>query len=317
MWAGSIRNHCRKISWKGERVIAIDLGSNTFRAVEFSCETLEAVAQYEKIVRTADGMVDTGKISEEAVERIVRAAEEAREKLDFGQKVAAVTTEAIRKAENAEEVLDEIEKRTGISFRVVTGEEEAKLTLLAVRTRLEKMHLDGGSFVMIDIGGGSTEVVFYEKGKTLIESFPVGIVRVAQSYGTVERIEGSLAGLMAPVAEYAARAKRLGFDPGLLVATAGTPTTVAAMKLGMDYSTYDPGRINGTKLYRADLRIQLRRLLALGMKERQALVGVGREDLIAAGILIFDRLYEILGFTEAVVVDDGLREGVAIAECLA
>jgi exopolyphosphatase/guanosine-5'-triphosphate,3'-diphosphate pyrophosphatase len=87
------------------------------------------------------------------------------------------------------------------------------------------------------------------------------------------------------------------------------------MKLGMTYATYDPVRVNGTLLHREELKTQLRRLLALEERQRQALVGVGREDLIAAGILLFDSLYGVLGFDEAVVVDDGLREGVAIAEC--
>jgi exopolyphosphatase/guanosine-5'-triphosphate,3'-diphosphate pyrophosphatase len=110
-------------------------------------------------------------------------------------------------------------------------------------------------------------------------------------------------------------AAEAGFAPRLFVPTAGTPTTVAAMKLGMTYATYDPLRVNGTPLAKGELRTQLKRLLSLDERARQVLVGVGREDLIAAGILIFERLYGILGFDEAVVIDDGLREGVAIAAC--
>ncbi|BDY12200.1 Ppx/GppA phosphatase family protein [Hydrogenimonas cancrithermarum] len=296
-------------------MIAIDLGSNTFRAVEMACETLEPVRMYEKIVKTADRLHETGEISDAALERIVSAAEEAKMRLDFSQKVVAVTTEAIRKASNADDVIAAIARRTGISFRVISGEEEAKYTLLAVKSRLEKSGFESDAFVMVDIGGGSTEIVFYQAGKVSIESFPVGIVTVAQAYDSLEAIEAALPALMEPMAEHAARAKASGYHPKRFVPTAGTPTTVAAMKLGMDYATYDPKRINGARLLREELKTQLCRLLALDEKARQMLVGVGREDLIAAGILIFDHLYEILGFDEAVVIDDGLREGVAIAEC--
>jgi exopolyphosphatase/guanosine-5'-triphosphate,3'-diphosphate pyrophosphatase len=298
------------------RRIGVDLGSNTFRAVELSCETFEVLGAYEKIVRTADGLVDTGRISEAAVDRIVAAAEEAKRHLDFSLPVAAVTTEAVRRADNGEAVLRTIRERTGLAFRIVSGAEEAELTLLAVRTRLKKLGLEHRDFVMVDIGGGSTEVVFVREGEIRIRSFPVGIVTVAQRYGTLERIGAALHEEMAPVARFAAAMREHGMRPGLFVATAGTPTTVAAMKMGMEYATYDGRKINGVSLTRQDLRAQMRRLLALDIGERQRLVGVGREDLIAAGILIFERLYDVLGFDEAVVVDDGLREGAAIAACL-
>ncbi|WP_456450877.1 Ppx/GppA phosphatase family protein [Hydrogenimonas sp.] len=294
---------------------AIDLGSNTFRAVRLDCENLEPVAVYEKIVRTADGLVETGRIAEAAVARIVAAAKEAKERVGFGDGVAAVGTEAVRRAANAAEVLARIEKEAGLRFRVIDGAQEAAYTLLAVRTRLKKLGLESERFVLVDIGGGSTEVLFFDEGRVHSESFPLGIVTVAQKYGSLGRIAEALEEKTAPIRVHLEEAKAQGFRPRLFVPTAGTPTTVAAMKLGMTYATYDPARINGTVVTREDLQVQLARLLSLDEKARQKLVGVGREDLIAAGILIFDKLYGILGFDEAVVIDDGLREGVAIAEC--
>jgi len=296
-------------------MIAIDLGSNTFRAIEMACDTFETVAEFERVVRTADGLHQTGKISDTAVERIIEATEDAKKVLDFSQKVVAVTTEAIRKASNAQEVLDTIANRTGVNFRLIPGEEEAKYTLLAVISRFEKLGLKCNTFVMVDIGGGSTEVVFYDRGRVLIESFPVGILTVAQAYGSPEAIQKALPTLMQSMSDHVAKAKAEGFAPDCFISTAGTPTTIAAMKLGMDYKTYDPQRINGTQLTREDLDRELTKLLALDKEERQKLVGVGREDLIAAGVLIFDQLYQILNFELATVIDDGLREGVAIAEC--
>ena len=294
---------------------AVDLGSNTFRVVRYDCEKMEPLARFEKIVRTADGLVESGCIAEEAVERIIKAAKEAKERIGFEPPVVAVTTEAIRRAKNASEVLERIEEATGIAFRVIDGEEEATLTLLAVRTRLQKLKMENEHFVLVDIGGGSTEILFYQKSEVLSKSFPLGIVTIAQRYRSLKRIEAALPKESEAMDRFVQEAKVEGFKPALFVATAGTPTTVAAMKLGMDYETYDPDRVNGTVLGRDDLQIQLQRLLALDPKARQKLVGVGREDLIAAGILIFDRMYEILGFSEATVIDDGLREGVAVAAC--
>ena len=297
-------------------MIAIDLGSNTFRAVEMECKTLEPVAWFEKIVRTADGIHESGKISEAAVERIIEALNEAKEIIDFSQPVAAVTTEALRKASNTEEVLKRIKSECGIDFRVIGGDEEAQYTLLAVKNRLEKMGMESEKFVLSDLGGGSTEILFFDSGRVESRSFDIGIVTVAQKYGSVEKIGQALPLLMEEMQRYAENMRDEGLDPKLFVSTAGTPTTVAAMKLGMNYATYDAKKVNGTILHRDDLKMQMVRLLSLDEESRRELVGVGREDLIAAGILILERIYSILGFDESVVIDDGLREGVAIAGCL-
>lgn len=297
-------------------MVAVDLGSNTLRGVQIDCETLEPVAWFEKIVRTADGIHESGRIGEDAVVRIVEALKEAKRVIDFSQPVAAVTTEALRRASNAEEVLKRIKRECGVDFRVIGGDEEAHYTLLAVKKRLDKMGVESDNFVMADLGGGSTEILFFDSGRIESRSFDIGIVTVAQRYGSVEKIEQALPLLMREMEKFAGNMKTEGLCPKLFVSTAGTPTTVAAMKLGMDYSTYDAKRVNGTALYREDLKIQMDRLLSLDEESRRKLVGVGREDLIAAGILILNGLYSLLGFDESVVIDDGLREGVAIAGCL-
>jgi len=105
-------------------------------------------------------------------------------------------------------------------------------------------------------------------------------------------------------------------EPNAFVATAGTPTTVASMKLGFNYETYDANKINGTILLKNDLDFYLKKLLDMPFDKREIAVGTGRSDLIAAGILIYKQLYTLLDFNECVVVDDGLREGVALQSCL-
>ena len=301
---------------RGEGLVAIDLGSNTLRVLEYDCENDRPTAEYEKIVKTADMLEQTGVIHHEAVERVIYAIKEAQKQIDFdGQPVRAVTTEALRRAQNADEALVRIANETGVVFDIIEGQEEARLTLLAVRHRLMKLHFSARSFVLVDIGGGSTELIFVYDNKVLSRSFPVGIVTIAQKYGALEKIEAALDEEMFEmqkfIAEiYATRGKVTSF-----VATAGTPTTVAAMKLGMNYETYDASRVNGTTLDNNALDYALRQLLSLPMQQREQLVGTGRADLIAAGILIYRRLFDLLEFEQGIVIDDGLREGIALDYC--
>ncbi|WP_457602713.1 Ppx/GppA phosphatase family protein [Nitratifractor sp.] len=296
--------------------IGIDLGSNTLRGVKLDCASGDFVAEYEKIVRTADGLVESGRISEAAVERIVAGLKELREALGFDEAaVRAVTTEAMRRASNREEVLRRIEEKSGVRFEIIDAEEEACLTLLAVERRLERLGELADSFVLADIGGGSTELIFRTPRETFSRSFELGIVTLSQEAGSWERVPEVLERKISPLREYVSALYSSVGRPAHFVATAGTPTTVAAMKLGMNYANYDGRRINGTVLRKEELRGALERLLAMSPKERRIAVGVGRDDLIAAGIMIFEALYDLLGFEECSVIDDGLREGVALAFC--
>ena len=297
-------------------MIAIDLGSNTLRALEYDCHTHKQIAIYEKVVKTADGLAKFGIINDNTIERIISAIKEVQKKIDFSsQCIKAVTTEALRRASNSKEVLTKIEKDTGISFEIISGEEEARLTLLAVQNRLKKLHHPSKSFVLVDIGGGSTELIFYYVDETISKSFPIGIVTIAQSYENLENIESALPQEMLLMQKYIAEIYAKKGDIPSFVATAGTPTTIAAMKLGLNYKMYDANKINGTLLQKEELDFYLQKLLSLPFKEREIAVGTGRSDLIVAGILIYKQLFNLLGFENCVVIDDGLREGIALDIC--
>jgi len=298
-------------------MIAIDLGSNTLRVLAYDCANHQQIFSYEKVVKTADGLASSGQINDEAVERIISAINEVKRELDFSsQPIVAVTTEAIRRASNAQEILEMIHKVTDVSFRIISGEEEARLTLLAVKNRLTKLHYASDTFVLVDIGGGSTELIFHYQDETITKSFPIGIVTIAQTYETLENIEQALPREMFDMQMFCAELYATKGKPNSFVATAGTPTTVAAMKLGFNYETYDAAKINGTTLQKEELDFYLKKLLAMPFEEREIAVGTGRSDLIAAGILIYKQLYMMLEFENCVVIDDGLREGVALEMCL-
>jgi len=297
-------------------MIAIDLGSNTLRVLEYDCKTAKQISTYEKVVKTADGLAEFGTINEGAVDRVIFAIKEAQETINFSsQTIKAVTTEAVRRASNAKAVLKQIKKKTGVSFEIISGVVEARLTLSAVQNRLTKLHYASDTFVLVDIGGGSTEIIFHYGDETVSKSFPIGIVTIAQTYENLENIEKALPREMFDMQMFCAEMAVTKGKPSSFVATAGTPTTVAAMKLGFNYETYDASKINGTSLQKNELDFYLKKLLAMPFTEREIAVGTGRSDLIAAGILIYKQLYTMLEFENCVVIDDGLREGVALEMC--
>jgi len=305
---------------KPMRTIGIDLGSNTLRAVEYDCDAAQFGRTFGAIVKTADGLAQTGRISDGAADRVIEGLDRMRAELDFERaRVRAVTTEAMRRASNASEILDRIAGQTGVRFEIIDGEAEARWTLQAVQHRLATLTpvpSEAESLVLVDIGGGSTELIFaYGDGTILSRSFPIGIVTLSQSYPDLDAIEAALPEVMLPVEKYVADMYLGRGCPATFVATAGTPTSVASMQLGMEYATYDPARINGTRLSRHAPRYYLEKLLAMPMADRERTVGVGRADLVTAGILIFERLYAILGLDTCTVIDDGLREGVALSLC--
>lgn len=296
-------------------MIAFDLGSNTLRCVVLDCFKKEIIFEDSIIVKSADGIAKTGNISEDAIKRIIDGIEEIGSKYDLkNNEVKAITTEALRSAKNSKIVLDAIEEKTGIRFEVIDGDEEARLTLLAVKHRLDTLDIKGG-FILVDIGGGSTEIIFSSQNGFATKSFRLGIVTITQKYHTLKDIENALhkdeENLRGFIKEQMEKFKSIK----QFVATAGTPTTLAAMKLGMDYESYDSKKINGQVITLNDINIEFEKLLSMGDEDRKKSVGVGREDLITTGVMILKYILESAGFNECIVIDDGLREGVALEEC--
>jgi len=298
-------------------MIAIDLGSNSLRVVEIECDREISLGSFNTVVKTADKLHSSGVISQEAIERIITKLHRAKEQIDFRNKpVRAITTEAMRQATNSKEALLAIEEATGISFEIISSDEEAMLTLLAVQHRLQKLPLQAhNSFVLVDIGGASTEIIYHYPHKTLSRSFPIGIVTISQEYRTLTQIAKALPVVMKSMQEFTTEVTALYGQPEAFVATAGTPTTIASMKLGQTFATYNPTLINGTTLTSQELELYLQKLLSMPTEQRELTVGTGRADLITAGVLIFAQLYTITAFEKAVVIDDGLREGVALEWC--
>lgn len=296
-------------------MIAIDLGSNSLRMIQRDCKNKCFTQEYDKIVKTAELLHSEGIIAEASIQRIVEGFSEASSLFDFkNEKYTAVTTEAMRRATNADYALEKIYKATGVKFEVIGADKEAELTLLAVDRRLETLGFRG-SFVLVDIGGASTEVIFKKGNLSESKSFPVGIVTMASKYPLREDMDEHLLTELSQIKAYVQNYYSTEGKPDFFVATAGTPTTIAAFKQGMTYNTYDAERINGSTLNHFDCAQALTDLLSLSFEERTRYVGVGREDLVIAGVMIYAAFFNLFDFESSVIIDDGLREGLAISAC--
>ncbi|WP_103624745.1 Ppx/GppA phosphatase family protein [Campylobacter concisus] len=285
-------------------VIAIDLGSNTFRVAlvkkeqnGFSNEQI-----YEKIVGAARGLNDSGKIADESKNRLFEAIAEAKSKFDFDKfKCVAVATEAFRVASNSEEIFSEIREKFGINFHIIGGKAEAKLTFLGVQNAFKKLGISE-NFSIIDIGGASSEIG--EDGNFM--SFKFGIITFFEKFKTLDLMQEN-----AKIYTKDAREFLNSLKNKFIVLTSGVPTTIAALRLGLNYENYDPKKVNGFELKNDDLAWFVNELLKMDDKSADVAVGRSRKYPLIAGTLLLE---ELLSKQEAkfLVIDDGLREGVGV-----
>ena len=225
----------------------------------------------------------------------------------------AVATSAVRDARNREEFLGRVKQEVGFDVEVISGEEEARRTMLGIRSGLPA----GVSDILgLDIGGGSTEFIRDRPGRApVIRSIDIGVVRLTERLLTqdppaADEIQAARE-LIRKETEQATRA--IGERDGVtLVGTAGSITTLAAM--AQKLPVYEPARIHNYRLGLETIRELERELLGRTKAQRRGMPGLeaGREEVIVAGTLILRTVMETLGFTEGLVSDLGLREGVLL-----
>ncbi|MBE0491000.1 MAG: phosphatase [Sulfurospirillum sp.] len=297
-------------------MITCDLGSNTLRVLEFDCKHKKRVLEFERVVRTAYDLDKTNKISDASIQRIFDALTEAQGIFDFANhSVFAVTTEAMRRANNAQKLVQAIKQKFGITFEIIDGLEEARLTILGIESGLDDASISKERYCMMDLGGASTEISFKKDGDILSKSFPFGILTTAQKYENLEAITQNVPQITACVRSFmdANHIKPHMYEK--FVATAGTPTTVAAFIEAMPYASYDYKKINGKMLSLQDFTQTLQALLQMPNERREFWVGTNRADLVCTGILIIQEVMQMMNFTTCIVIDNGLREGLALLKC--
>jgi exopolyphosphatase/guanosine-5'-triphosphate,3'-diphosphate pyrophosphatase len=309
----------------------IDIGTNTLRLLvaETGPGAFSELYSDRKITRLGQDLDRTAALSRDAVERSIAAL------MDFSAKIreysavraAAVGTSALRNAANAGEFIGEAKQRTGIDIAVITGEDEARLMLLGVAGALKAARRgpDAGpleSALVIDIGGGSTELIVTRRGsEPEIASLPLGAVYLTERFirsdpppaGELNALRRAVRSELDEYERDRRRTWGTGTTPARVCAgTAGTITTLAAMDQGL--REYDPARINGFVLRRASLDAIIDRLNASTLARRREMAGLerGREDIVLAGAVVAQEIMERYGYPEMLVSDWGLREGIVL-----
>jgi len=293
-------------------VTTIDLGSNSFRVLVYDCINNKILNEHNEVVGMADGLTHTNIISLEAQERVVKAIKKTALAMKYdASKAICVTTAAMRIAKNSQEVLEYFKLQTGAVFNIINAQEEARLTLLAVKNALKREKILSKKFILLDIGGGSVEIIVNNGDINTAKSFDFGIVTLTQKNFDKKNLSIFLEKRKKEIKEFLT-SLQLNKEVYTFVATAGTPTTIAAIKLGQDFFNYKKEDVNGTLVNLQDLERCLKLIEECSPKEIKKLVGEGRVDFIEIGIYIYKAIFEVLGKSESLVLDDGLREGVAI-----
>lgn len=300
-------------------VAAIDCGTNTIKLlVGDLAGAPDEVLRTSRMVRLGQGVDATGRLAPEALARTFAAVEEfARLIADAGvptDRVRFCATSASRDAENAAEFVDGVRSRLGVAPEVVSGREEAALAFDgAVRGLTGVADLDGRVLV-VDVGGGSTELILGEAatGPVAAHSMDIGSVRLHERH--VRTDPPSAAEIAAITADVDAALDACEVDPASadrLVAVAGTHTTLAAGVLGLE--TYDRASIHGARLAAADVETLVQGLLAMTVAERRALPWMhpGRADVIDAGALIASRVIARSRCTAITVSGSDILDGIA------
>lgn len=298
-------------------VAAIDFGTNTARLLvaEIRADgSFEHVRLEREIVRMGGGFSCQQGLSEDAVQRGLGCLQRFSEILNgYGlSHPRAVATSAVRDAVNGKEFLASVQRQTGISLRIIDGEQEGALTLAGVIAGLDRHH---DNLMVFDVGGGSTEYTLSHNGTAaFIKSLPLGVVRLTEGKITADEMNKKISKeLDLLMHDIIASHNAIGSEDTVLVGTAGTATTLAAIQMKM--ASYDYRKVNNSLLTLDQIRDIYAMLLPLSLEERVAVPGLekGREDLIVAGMLITIQTMERLGFTTLKVSDYGLLEGLIVS----
>jgi len=276
------------------RVAAIDLGTNSTRLLVADANgTLEEVVRRLRITRLGEGVDERRRLLPVPIARVRNVLSEYRRELERlgAERTLCIATSAVRDAENGEAFLGEIEWSYGFTTRLLSGDEEAELTLRGIGAA------EPGTLV-VDIGGGSTEVQVVD-GDVRV-SLDVGCVRMTERFGEdVDAIRAHIRGLLPDASVERA------------IGVAGTVTTLAALDLGL--TEYDPGRTHGHVLSRDAVGEQTQRLAALTVEERAKLIEPGRAPVIVAGAAILVEILDRYGLDAIEASERDILHGAALA----
>jgi exopolyphosphatase/guanosine-5'-triphosphate,3'-diphosphate pyrophosphatase len=316
---------------------ALDLGTNNCRLLVArpSRRGFQVIDAFSRIIRLGEGVSQTGRLSEAAIERTLDALKVCSDKMRRRNvhRSRLIATEACRIAENGADFVERVEARTGLKLEIVSRETEARLAVAGCASLMDR-RCDW--VVVFDIGGGSTELIWVDlrrlapvRRQTLGDraqiqsaiaawtSLPVGVVTLAEQFGgwAVDRaifesmVEFVLAKL-APFEQLHGFSRQIEHKSVHLLGTSGTVTTIAGVHL--ELPSYNRNRVDGCWLNEGEIRTVSGKLLALSYQDRalQPCIGPDRADLVLAGCAILEAIMRLWPCHRLRVADRGLREGI-------
>lgn len=302
----------------GRILAGIDVGTLTCRLLIADISrsgTLREIRSDRRILRLGEGVDRDRLLRPDAMQRVLATLKEWRQVMDDFQVESSsiVATSAVRDAQNRDDFVDLVKREAQVQIDIISGEEEARLTMLGIRSGLPNSMTD---LLALDIGGGSTEFILDRRDQPIVaRSIDIGVVRLSER---ILHADPPTAGEVRQAREWvrnetAAVVVGMSLPTGLtFVGTAGTITSLAAM--AQQLPAYDPARIHNYSLTLDMVKALEAEVLSRPKGQRKGLPGLerGREEVIAAGVIILSTVMETLGMASVLVSDLGLREGVLI-----
>lgn len=289
---------------------AIDIGSNSLLLTVVD-DADRIVHDEARVVGLGRGLGDRGLI---APDRIKAADDVLKDYVRIAQthgvepiSIRAVATSACRRAMNAQTWLQRVQRKLGMRVKIISGDEEARLTW---RGALRDLALPEGPVLVVDLGGGSTELVLGEGSRVLSRgSLEIGSVRLTEKYLGTGVHDASGLGHLRKEVDLEVAKLTIHPPPRTVIGVAGTTTTLAAMAHGLRH--YDSEAVHGSLLQRTDLTRYIDQLLPLQPEQRRELAAVSpeRADYLLAGAVILERVLATSRRQAYVVSDRGVRFG--------
>jgi exopolyphosphatase / guanosine-5'-triphosphate,3'-diphosphate pyrophosphatase len=301
------------------RVAVVDIGTNSTRLLVAEVEDGRVTAELERrstVTRLGAGVDTDGRLNDDAIERTTSTVAEYRELIDNhgADKAVAVLTSAVRDAANGAEFSQTVKDRYGLEPHILTGEDEARLTFLGATS--ERDPHDDTPTLVIDIGGGSTELVI---GRGREAEFHVsnqaGVVRQTERHISHDpplqsELENLAADVRAIIEQGVPVAHRKAVQRA--IAVAGTATSLASIAQTLD--PYDPERVHGYVLSSKERDEIRERLAAMILEERRQVTGLdpARAPTIVAGVIILDEVMRLFGLDEVEVSEHDILRGAVL-----
>jgi exopolyphosphatase/guanosine-5'-triphosphate,3'-diphosphate pyrophosphatase len=328
--AGGWQGDARPPPFHRQAFAAIDLGTNNCRLLiaRPAGDHFTVIDAFSRVVRLGEGLAQSGRLSDAAMERTLGALRICADKLQRRNVHLArsVATEACRRAENGAEFIERVAAETGILLDIISAQEEARLAVMGCHLLLEE---GDGPAIIFDIGGGSTELVLVENRAGQApqihdwQSVPWGVVSLTEScpaepedaLGRATRYDQMCKMVRDSLAPFAARladaAAKVAPEQALrLLGTSGTVTTLASLHLALPQ--YDRRAVDGLIVPSDEMAQLCQRLALMSPAERRAQPCIGREraDLVVAGCAILQTIFALWPADRLGVADRGIREGI-------